>query len=220
MQVTYSPRPRASRHRWLISYADFVTLLLAVFVVLFAAERHGNDTARQVSAAVAGALKSQWRVTPAEAPAKTPERTALTELTTQLRQEIAGENVTVQNDSRGVVVSLQEAMLFRSGSADIDRASYPMVEKLARILTGVPNSIRLEGHTDNTPIRNSRFKSNWELSAARSIAVLELLVNRYGISRDRLSVSAFAGNMPVSPNDQRDGRARNRRVDVVILSAQ
>ncbi len=227
MQIASTPSPRAGRHRWLVSYADFVTLLLAVFVVLFAAERHGNASARRVSQVMAAALKARPQTAPAAEPSfaaslpgPRPDQATVAELTGQLRQEIADQDVTVRSERRGIVVSLQEALLFPPGRADISPASYPVVEKLARILTGVPNPVRLEGHTDNTPIRNARFKNNWELSAARGIAVLELLAERYGISRDRLSVAAFAGTVPVGSNDFRDGRAHNRRVDLVILSAQ
>jgi chemotaxis protein MotB len=117
-----------------------------------------------------------------------------------------------------VVVSLNQAALFRPGHAEPDPASYANFERLARVIGNLPNAIRLEGHTDDRPIRNSRFHDNWELSAARGIAILELLVNRYHLARERLSVAGFAEINPLTSNQDAEGRAHNRRVDVVILN--
>ena len=93
-----------------------------------------------------------------------------------------------------------------------------MLDRLARIVSRVPNPIRLEGHTDSVPIHNSAFHSNWELSAIRSIRLLDLLVSRHHIARERLSIAGFAETEPLGPNDSPDGRARNRRVDIVVVS--
>ena len=96
--------------------------------------------------------------------------------------------------------------------------TYPSVEKIARAIAALPSQVRLEGHTDAVPIHNPRFRSNWELSAARSIAMLDLLVSRFGIPAQRLAVAGYADTVPVESNDTETGRAHNRRVDIVILN--
>jgi chemotaxis protein MotB len=94
------------------------------------------------------------------------------------------------------------------------------MEKVARAIAKIPNPVRLEGHTDSVPIKTARFRSNWELSAARSIATMELLATRFGLPRERMSIAGYANVAPVASNDAEEGRARNRRVDIVILSEQ
>ena len=200
------------RDRWLVPYADFLTLLLAVFAVFFALERSHKFTARQVLAAALGQ--------PTPQPAVTPSATdkVVDTLKKEFSEQIARGETELNVSPRGVVVSLEQTAFFRPGQAEPEPDSYPTIERLANAIAALPNGIRLEGHTDDRPIRNSRFHDNWELSAARSIAILELLVNRYHIARERLSVAGFAEIEPLAPNSDPLSRARNRRVDVVILN--
>ncbi|MGH9558459.1 MAG: OmpA/MotB family protein, partial [Bryobacteraceae bacterium] len=121
---------------------------------------------------------------------------------------------------RGLVVSFTQAALFPSGEDTISPGAYGGLEKVADAVRRLPNPIRLEGHTDSVPIDTPRFRGNWELSAARSIAVLELLSGRFGLPRERLSIAGYADTAPVASNDTAEGRARNRRVDIVILNDQ
>jgi chemotaxis protein MotB len=95
-----------------------------------------------------------------------------------------------------------------------------MLAKIAEVMSGLPNAVRLEGHTDSRPIHTSRFRSNWELSAARSIAMLEVLNQRYQIPLERMCVAGYAENAPADTNDTEEGRAHNRRVDVVLLTSE
>jgi chemotaxis protein MotB len=115
---------------------------------------------------------------------------------------------------------LQQATFFPSGEDTIDPATYPSLEKVATAIRKLPNPVRLEGHTDAVPIHTARFRSNWELSASRAIAVLELLSGRFGVPRERTAIAGYAETAPVAPNDTEGGRARNRRVDIVILNRQ
>ena len=204
-----------SSHRWLLPYADFLTLLFAVFVVLFAAERSGKNSVQELSRAMLAAVH---RSQPAPAPTPAEKMSISQELTDALRQEIGQGKIEVRTGSEGLVVSLRQAAFFPSGQAQIDPSTYPVLDRLARIVSRVPNPIRLEGHTDSVPIHNSAFHSNWELSAIRSIRLLDLLVSRHHIARERLSIAGFAETEPLGPNDSPDGRARNRRVDIVILN--
>jgi chemotaxis protein MotB len=120
-------------------------------------------------------------------------------------------------ESRGLVITLAEKAFFPSGDSNIYPQAYPSIEHVARIIAELPNPVRLEGHTDAIPIHNARFKNNWDLSAARSIALLDLFENRYGLDASRFAVAGYAQNLPVASNDSEEGRARNRRVEIVVL---
>jgi chemotaxis protein MotB len=121
-------------------------------------------------------------------------------------------------ETRGIVVSLKDQSYFKSGSDEITPAAIESIGAVAAVIREVPNSVRLEGHSDSVPIHTSRFRDNWSLSAARSAAVLSLLESRFDIPAGRLAIAAYADNKPVAANESVEGRARNRRVDIVILS--
>lgn len=231
-----------NHERWMISYADFVTLLFAVFVVLFASASTNKSTGKQVSEAVIAALKngtisfvSRSRVAGpvkgsrdtlpmASASPLLEQQTvvelipSITALSQQFEKEIAAGKIEIRLEPRGLVISLRQAAFFESGQAAMSAQAFPVVDKIAALIQSVPNRVNLEGHTDAVPIRNSRFASNWELSAARSIAMLDQLSKRNNIPRARISIAGFADTVPVERNDDATGRARNRRVDVVILN--
>jgi chemotaxis protein MotB len=118
------------------------------------------------------------------------------------------------------VVSLRQATFFPSGEDTIDPATYASLQKVATAICQLPNPVRLEGHTDAVPIHTARFRSNWDLSAARAIAVLELLTTRFNVPLQRLAIAGYAETIPIAANDTEEGRARNRRVDIVILNRQ
>lgn len=118
---------------------------------------------------------------------------------------------------RGLTISFTQAALFPSGEDVVAKETYPSIEKIAAAVKQIPNPIRFEGHTDAVPIHNSRFKSNWELSAARSIALLELFTN-FAVPRERLSIAGYADTAPVDDNQTEEGRQKNRRVDIIILN--
>jgi len=235
-------RPRRVNHghvnheRWVISYADFVTLLFAFFVVMFATANADKGKARAVAEAVKAALdpksnphskqiiqellNKDKKISPEAAKQTVAELTpSLNLLQKNLKEEIQRGEVELHLESRGLTVSFKQAALFDSGAADIKPSAFSALEKTADAILKVPNQIRLEGHTDNVPIHNDKFKNNWELSSARSIAMLEFLTERFSVPVKRLAVSGYADVAPVASNDTEQGRARNRRVDVVILSS-
>ena len=121
---------------------------------------------------------------------------------------------------RGLVISFSQAALFPSGEDVISPSAYEGLRKVAEAIAKIPNPVRLEGHTDSRPIKNSQFFNNWELSAARSIAVLQILTERFDVPHERLSVAGYADTAPRASNDTEEGRARNRRVDIVILNEE
>jgi len=237
--------------RWLVSYADFITLLFAFFVVMFASAQGDKGKAKAVSDSVKDALEhGQFSATLSTVlgrgkhenskPPKNPERVKqsenlppqtappppadLTKSLATLQRGLDGElksgKIGLKLEGRGLVISLREATFFSSGDDAVAPGSDAILAKIAAEIQGFGNPVRLEGHTDSKPIHNSRFRSNWELSVARSIAMLELLRQKFGIVPERLSVAGYAENAPVDTNDTEEGRARNRRVDLVILSAE
>ena len=250
------PRPKHQEHenheRWLVSYADFITLLFAFFVVMFASSQTDKSKAKQVSEAVEKALKEGASVssTPpaiakvlggtvddkgqgnaqmhgpggAQKAAKEAQpdvmelSMSLKTLSSQLDEEIKAGKVEVSMTPRGIVVSLKQAAFFSSGTDAVDLSTMPTIEKVAGALRAVSNPVRIEGHTDSVPIHTARFRSNWDLSAARSIAIMETLSNRFQIAPDRMAIAGYADTVPVAENDTPEGRARNRRVDLVILN--
>ncbi|MBV8847457.1 MAG: OmpA family protein [Bryobacterales bacterium] len=243
-------RPQQENHeRWLVSYADFITLLFAFFVVMFASSQADKGKAQQVAESVKKALEGDHM--PAilaailggtvgdrghgnamqhgpggmEKPAAEKQQTAelvpsLKILTEELKKEIESGRIQINMQPRGLVISFNQAALFPSGEDVISPEAYDGLEKVASAIDKVPNPVRLEGHTDSVPIRTARFRSNWELSAARSIALLELLSSRFGVPRTRMSIAGYADSAPAASNETEEGRARNRRADIVILNEQ
>ena len=240
-----------NHERWLVSYADFITLLFAFFVVMFASSQTDKAKAQAISDSVEKALKGESFSKAVSAilggsPDNTGQGNAqmkgpggvkkevkpvdvkkngqiaellpsLKVLTKELGAEIQAGKLQISMGSRGLIISFTQAALFPSGEDEITKDFYPGVQKIANAIKQIPNPVRLEGHTDAIPIHNSRFRSNWELSAARSIALLELFVS-YGLPRERLSIAGYADTAPVDNNDTEEGRQKNRRVDMVILN--
>ena len=240
-----------NHERWLVSYADFITLLFAFFVVMFASSQTDKAKAQAVAESVQKALngesfnsvvtavlggaidlkgqgnaqmKGPGGVKREVKTADTKRELQVAELlpslnilSKQLGDEIRAGKLQISMGSRGLVISFTQAALFPSGEDEIAKDFYPGIEKIASAIKQVPNPVRLEGHTDSVPIHNSRFKSNWELSAARSIALLELFVH-YGLPAERLSIAGYADTAPLESNDTEEGRQRNRRVDMVVLN--
>jgi chemotaxis protein MotB len=237
-----------SHERWLISYADFITLLFAFFVVMFASSQADKGRAQEVSQSVKKALEGEklttmlqvlWGGTmsdvgkgnammhgPGGAQKASAKEEKLAELlpslhvlSEELKKEIESGKITVSMEQRGLVVSFNQAALFPSGEDTVGESADEGLRKVAAAIEKLPNPVRLEGHTDAVPISTPRFHSNWELSAARSIAVMDLLT-KFGVPRERMSIAGYADVAPVASNDTEEGRARNRRVDLVILNEQ
>jgi chemotaxis protein MotB len=195
---------RASGDRWLFGYADVVTLLFACFAALYAAA-----TAPVPVASAA-----------APAPPSQSIRVDLAAEFAQLRLRESELQIDVTRSPRGTVVSLAEAGSFAPGDAELSPAAIRAIGDLAALLQSQPHQIRVEGHTDDRPIRNQRFASNWELSTARATRVVQWLVEDGRIAPARLSAAGYAEYRPRVANTEPEGRARNRRVDIVVLDAQ
>lgn len=193
----YLQAETVSHNRWLISYTDIVTVLLILFVAV--AAQGLRD--RPVQAATVTTLPRE-------------PRPALQ----QTEQRLQQQGLDWHREPRGLVISVPQAVLFASGDDRISLGAYPMVFQIAAVLRDVKNKVALVGHADAIPIHNQRFRSNWDLSAARSLNLLALLANGYGIEESRLSIQSYGSYSPKSSNDTENGRAENRRVEILILN--
>ncbi len=234
-----------NHERWLVSYADFITLLFAFFVVLFASSQADKKkqlqlaTAMQTAFTPLGSFEAHSKTppltdingaaaiaTPAALAPPLPSTSAETleetkkRLSKLLADQIAAGHIppggmTMRITPDGLVISLHEAGFFPSGSAKVRAASIPMLSILATTLPAGP--LRIEGHTDNVPIHTAQFASNWELSTARATAIARLLLDRGPINPVNLAAAGYAEFHPVASNATEDGRAQNRRVDIILL---
>lgn len=203
--------------KWVVSYSDIVTILLVLFVGL-AAQAFQKNLLPAPAAKAAATKEAMTRADHSHAP-QTVEP-ALSKLSAALvgverALQKRGINPTIEN--RGLVVSLPQSILFPSGEDRISPGAAPIIAQIAEVVGAIPNKISLVGHADAVPIHSVRFKNNWELATARSVKLLELLSTQYGISEARLSIASPGAYSPKAPNDTAEGRAENRRVDIVIL---
>jgi chemotaxis protein MotB len=253
-------RPHTNHERWLVSYADFITLLFAFFVVLYASAQVDQRKVGRLALAIQVAFQ-ELGVFPASTTqvpinmnqpmpfstvqaientnnttdlgrVSSPPEDALTaaseesnlstlqsELQQALQHEISLHTIALHRESEGLVISLREFGFFDSGSAALKPSALPALDRIASILSVRSCHLRIEGHTDNIPIHTPQMASNWELSTARSTELVRLLILRYRFSPNRLAAAGYAEYHPITSNNTPQGRAQNRRVDVVILSA-
>lgn len=226
--------------RWLLTYADLMNLLLILFILLYAMSKidiakyqtvaaslraaFGDASVNQVIGDAGGSpaiisLEGQNPSTVAEILKEEQQMKEIREDVNEviLKEGLSGE-VEVTLEERGIIISIEERALFKSGSADLEPVSIPTIEKIGKILLAVSGKqIRVEGHTDNVPIHNSRFPDNQELSTARANSVLRILANNVGINPKNLSATGYGEYRPKMPNDTEENRAQNRRVDIAIL---
>jgi chemotaxis protein MotB len=223
------------------TYADMVTLLLTFFVLLFAmssvdvakfdAMAESLTIAFSVSGGGTGIMDGATPNSEGEAEEVSEgevarlltymqETQAMQQLLENLSEFLAEnqlqDKVTVTLDERGLIIRFQDSILFTSGSADLLSQSYTVLDEVSAMLTGITNHVRVEGHSDNVPMNTLRFPSNWELSTGRATTVVRYLVD-HGMSSDRLSALGYAEFRPVVSNDTAEGRAKNRRVDIVVI---
>jgi chemotaxis protein MotB len=245
---------RANHDRWMVSYADFITLLFALFVVMFAAASSDQKKAGQIAQAVqvafkqmaifapngkmvplddSGALPSdtnkvigsdhsafdaaQFVAGGKPGSAETAMRDIRSQLQVKLREELASGSLRISDDSRGLTISLAESGFFSPGSAVMSPAAQAAVDRIAATVRPYDYNIRVEGHTDNVPIHTAQFPSNWELSTARATFLLQYLISGASLKPERLSAAGYGEYKPVASNETPEGRAANRRVDLVVL---
>jgi chemotaxis protein MotB len=233
--------------RWLVSYADFITLLFAFFVVMYAISSVNEGKYRVLSSALVNAFRSGTNITIVTTPptggansliqvpqtlpiakavrTATPmqiqEQSKLGNLASDMRRVMSplvkNGQVNITQTERGVVIEIKDSALFAVGQAQPSPASIAMLTQVAALLIQVNNPVSVEGFTDNVPISTANYPSNWELSAARAGSVVRLFQEN-GVAPDRLVAVGRAENQPVAGNETPDGRARNRRVSITVLN--
>jgi chemotaxis protein MotB len=224
---------------WLIPYADILTLLLALFIVLFASSEIDKQkfqsimdsfksefTGTKIESTNAGlsvSLKGEEKKNNAEEPAPSTNEiddAELDNLKAQLEKYVVENNlqavVTLQDTRRGVEIALKDVLLFDSGKAILKESSFKTLDAFVNLINTLPNSISIEGHTDNVPIGNAAYSSNWELSSARAVSVLHYFASK-SIAENRMQFTGHGEFEPLFPNDTAENRQANRRVNIVIL---
>jgi chemotaxis protein MotB len=231
-----------NHERWLVSYADFMTLLFALFVVLFASSYHDKKAIQSVSKAVKNGFQQMGSFSSNDSaadnsrlmgPTSTGEARPSTvpanagidmvelqrKLKKALGQEIERREILLRMTPEGFVISLHELGFFDSGEAQLRPGAADKIKRIATVLTQYGLDMRVEGHTDDVPIHNAQFASNWDLSAARAMAVAMMLLNESGVDPRRMSIAGYGQYHPSISNDTPEGRKANRRVDIVVVSA-
>lgn len=250
------PEKHVNHERWLVSYADFITLLFAVFVTLYAMSQSDKKKTEEVMQSIqqsfgmiqSGSPSPKMNVLPSSqmhlTPSIRPEvsvvpgnraggrgmgktranekdfRQIKSSIEAYLIKQGAQSKVNLTITRRGLIVSLKEAGFFDSGQAQLKPSAYELINTIAEVVTQYNNPLRLEGHTDNVPINTSQFPSNWELSTARAVNGLKYLVRNFDVDPDTISAAGYAEFRPMADNATPEGRAKNRRVDLVMLSSE
>ena len=261
------PEKAANHERWLVSYADFITLLFAVFVTLYAMSQVDKKKVEEVAASYKQAFgltkgaptgnspnilpntdlaplpplpiePARPQATKPQPPSKTKRedgkptdaldkvragdkefKTIKLSIEHFLVQQQAEDKVRVAIMPRGLVISLEEAGFFDSGSAAVKMSSYPLLAKVGESLAPYSNPLRIEGHTDNIPMSSALYKSNWELSTSRATNILHVLAEHHGFPPENMSVAGYGEYRPIADNAIKEGRQKNRRVEIVLLKA-
>lgn len=219
----------------MVSYADFMTLLFAFFVVLYSSSQVDKAKMAKLSSAITAGFQqlgvgSDPGTTPIVIPGTIPLPPASTgrphdtaeairhKLEIDLAEELKRHVVSLRETPEGLVLSLREVGFFDSGSATLRANSLATFDRIGSVLVSVGSNLRIEGHTDNIPIHTLQFQSNWELSTARATEIIRLFLTREGIGPQRLSAAGYAEFHPIAGNSSEDGRRLNRRVDIVIIA--
>ncbi len=229
-----------SSERWLVSYSDFITLLMVMFVVLYSMGQTDVKKYKQLAqnmrnvfsmggapvnvvdaqiSSVATGKTADGSPEPIQVPGIPKDQPQSVEvagqLTKMLQDQNLGKEVSVQTNVEGVLISLSEKLTFPSGSAELTGQSKEVLQVIAKMLGGVHNAVRLVGHTDNSPAP-APFKNNMDLSIARAVAVSQFLIQN-GLTEDRMIISGRGQYDPIFPNDSNEHRALNGRVDIIIV---
>ncbi len=216
--------------RWLLTYADLITLLLAFFIVMYSMSRVDAKKFGQMSEALSGilhggkvAIKNGNDVGsfPGNGVLDIGHLQSLGHNVQSAFEKVGKQDeINVELSERGLVIHIMEQALFKEGSADLESRAKETLDLVGTQLRNMENHVRVEGHTDNKPINTKRFPSNWELSSARATEVVRYFANNYEISPTRLSALGYGEFRPMVPNNTAENRAKNRRVDIVVLTME
>lgn len=217
---------KAPNHeRWLLTYADMITLLMIFFIVLYTMSKADSEKFRLISASLQRAFAVEVYQAPLESSAlgegmldaRLAAFTALRSRLGAVAQALnVSDDVEVRLVREGILISLSGNFLFESGRAELRSDAYPLLDSVSATVRELPNEIRVSGHTDNIPIETPLYASNWELSTARAVAVVKYLAAT-GIEGERLAATGYGEFRPSVPNDSRANRAKNRRAELLVV---
>ncbi len=220
--------------RWLLTYADLITLLMVFFVVMYAMSAADKKKFDALKASLQVALRTDTagmnpimdyageRLVDQSAPLEDgTENSEFREIIARVLNNVDDpQRVMFVIDERGLTIRFMDSVLFDIGKATIRPDASQLLDTVGMALKSTPNYIRIEGHADNLPIHNDQFPSNWELSAARSIAVTRYIIEKHGMDAQRFSSLGYGEYHPLYPNTSEENRAKNRRVDIVVLRTE
>jgi chemotaxis protein MotB len=219
--------------RWLLTYADLITLLLAFFIMMYVFSKKDaqkyDEVASHLKTIFSGGtgLAGKGSVT-AASPIDMPSKGASSgEIKRQLESELmdsnrnkpGGENISVLSDERGVVIRVLDKAFFDEGKAELKDGAKGALDKIVPIIKSVDNHVRIEGHTDNVPINTHEFKSNWELSVRRATEVVRYFVEKRGLPPDRISATGYAEYRPIVQNNSPKNKSLNRRIEIIVVKS-
>jgi len=193
---------------WILTYSDMVTQILVFFILLF--------TLSDINVVKFSSYFKKMKKPPVVLDEEQLRRVML-ELAQYAEKNNLENAIGMEIDEKGLRISLRESLMFKSGKAQILPGALPILDTICDELKDLPNEIMIEGHTDNVPIHNEQFPSNWELSVARAVNVLKYLIEKKGIDPKRVSAAGYGEYHPIASNDTPEGRAKNRRVVLVVL---
>jgi chemotaxis protein MotB len=227
--------------RWLVSYSDFITLLMVMFVVLYSLGQVDVNKYKQLAESMRAAFSgggAPEKVVDAQINQSTagkttdgspnpivipgiPEKPTASEevagnLSSMLAKSNLGSEVSVQTNIEGVLISLSEKLLFDPGTANLQAAAYPVLDTIIEMLANTTNQIKIVGHTDTTPPVDNRYANNWELSTARAQVIADYMLAK-GIKPERLIVTGRGEYEPIFPNDTTEHKALNSRADIIVV---
>jgi chemotaxis protein MotB len=209
------------KDRYLITYSDLITLLLGLFIILYAISNIDSKKYQEVLNAFGTTFGSSRQILNINTANNNNSVVSVPQLKAKLSQIISehnyGDFVKLEENERGITIHIMDHILFNSGSARLEKKSFEVLSKLAEVIRVLPNDLRIEGHTDNVPINSSEFPSNWHLSVARALSTAYFLMNTEKLPQDKLQVVGYSEYKPIASNDNPEERSKNRRVDIIII---
>jgi len=222
-----------NHERWLVSYADFITLLFAFFVVMYSVSSVNEGKFRVLSESLVSSFtnnKPVGELSLVNLPIQKSKQIQVTEeqkpndnirsylkVANAITAAKVPQGVKITSTERGLNIRINDEALFSSGSASMNPQIQEFIDLIASLVKDLPNLIAVEGHTDNQPIHSAAFPSNWDLSTSRANSLIRYLTEHHQLAANRFSSTGYAGTRPVESNDTPDGQAANRRVELIVL---
>lgn len=211
--------------RWLLTYSDMITLLMIFFIVLYTISSVNQTKYQTIARSLGLAMGTSYIFGDKSGKlvgdySELPNESSMQQLESNIQDYIQKNHLqnyaSIRTDERGLVISIEDSVFFAKGSAEIEPDKQQMLKSIADLIKKLPNYIRVEGYTDNLPIHTEKYRSNWELSVSRATNVINALVQN-GVNPEKLIAVGYGEYKPRFPNNSEENRAKNRRVDIVIM---